>query len=140
MFLTVHAMTKLDSYLGIHASALKLRSQRTELLASNLANADTPGFKARDIDFKQALAHASGAAGGVRMQTTSARHMSTSNALEGTGAQLKYRTPLAPSLDGNTVDVQLEQAAFAENTVRYQATLQFLTSKFRGLLTAITGQ
>jgi flagellar basal-body rod protein FlgB len=138
--LTVQAMNKLDSYLGIHASALKLRSQRTELLASNLANADTPGYKARDVDFKQALAQATGAAGGVRMTTTQAGHLPAQNELNGIGAELKYRTPLAPSLDGNTVDTQLEQAAFAENTVRYQATLSFLTSKFRGLLTAITGQ
>lgn len=140
MFLTVQAMNKLDSYLGIHASALKLRSQRTELLASNLANADTPNFKARDLDFKQALAQAGGADAPVRMATTSTGHIAANNALNGTGGELKYRTPLAPSLDGNTVDVQLEQAAFAENGVRYQATLNFLSSKFRGLLTAITGQ
>lgn len=142
MFLTVHAMNKLDSYLGIHASALKLRSQRTELLASNLANADTPNFKARDLDFKQALAQAGGADAPVRVTTTSAAHIAGNNALNGasTGTELKYRVPLAPSLDGNTVDVQLEQAAFAENSVRYQATLSFISSKFRGLLTAITGQ
>lgn len=133
-------MNKLDSYLGIHASALKLRSQRTELLASNLANADTPNFKARDLDFKQALAQASGADAPVRMTTTSAAHLPAGNVVSGTGAELKYRVPLAPSLDGNTVDVQLEQAAFAENSVRYQATLSFIGSKFRGLLTAITGQ
>ncbi|MET0988288.1 MAG: flagellar basal body rod protein FlgB [Steroidobacteraceae bacterium] len=133
-------MNKLDSYLGIHASALKLRSQRTELLASNLANADTPNFKARDLDFKQALAQAGGADSPVRMATTGTGHIAANNALNGTGGELKYRTPLAPSLDGNTVDVQLEQAAFAENGVRYQATLNFLSSKFRGLLTAITGQ
>ena len=133
-------MSKLDSYLGIHASALKLRSQRTELLASNLANADTPNYKARDVDFKQALAQASGAGSSVRMTTTSAGHLPAARAMNGTGAELKYRTPLAPALDGNTVDVQLEHAAFAANTVRYQATLQFLSSKFRGLLTAITGQ
>ncbi|MET0660835.1 MAG: flagellar basal body rod protein FlgB [Steroidobacteraceae bacterium] len=140
MFLTVHVMNKLDSYLGIHASALKLRSQRTELLASNLANADTPNFKARDLHFKQALAQASGAEAPVRMATTSAGHIAANNALNGTGTELKYRVPLASSLDGNTVDVQLEQAAFAENSVRYRATLSFIPSKFRGMLTAITGQ
>jgi flagellar basal-body rod protein FlgB len=143
VILTVHAMNKLDSYLGIHASALKLRSQRTELLASNLANADTPNYKARDVDFKQALAQAAGATNGVgnvRMAATRAGHLSAPNELAGSGVQLKYRTPLAPSLDGNTVDVQMEQAAFAENSVRYQATLSFLSAKFRGLLTAITGQ
>ena len=131
--------SSIDNYLGVHAAALKLRSQRTEVLAANLANADTPGYRARDIDFKSALAQASGNAkqGGVHLQTTNAGHIGPN----GTPApELKYRTPLAPSLDGNTVDAQLEQAAFAENTVRYQATLQFLNSKFRGLMTAITGQ
>lgn len=117
----------LDAQLAVHAAALRIRGQRTELIANNLANADTPGFRARDIDFRAALAAAErGAAeqapGGVAP------------------AALRYRVPLAPSLDGNTVDVQLEQAAFAENAVRYQATLTFLNQRFRGLLTAITGQ
>ncbi len=132
--------TKLDSYLGVHATALKLRSQRTEVLAANLANADTPNYRARDIDFKSALAQANGSGGGVHLATTKAGHIPTSS-VNGTAApELKYRVPLAPALDGNTVDTQLEQAAFAENSVRYQATLQFLSSKFRGLMTAITGQ
>jgi flagellar basal-body rod protein FlgB len=131
----------LDTYLGVHAQALTLRSQRTEVLAANLANADTPGYRARDIDFKSALAQASGnAKPGVLLQTTNAAHIGPKLVNGAPAPELKYRTPLAPSLDGNTVDAQLEQAAFAENTVRYQATLQFLSSKFRGLLTAITGQ
>ncbi len=130
---------KLDTYLGVHATALKLRSQRTELLAANLANADTPGYRARDIDFKAALAAAGNPAGGVHLATTRAGHMRGASGGE-SSPDLKYRVPLAPSLDGNTVDAQLEQAAFAQNTVRYQATLSFLSSKFRGLMTAITGQ
>ena len=133
--------TAIDKHLGVHAQALNLRSRRTELLAANLANADTPGYRARDIDFKSALAQASGnAQPGVQLQTTNAAHIGPKQVNGGPAPELKYRTPLAPSLDGNTVDAQLEQAAFAENTVRYQATLQFLNSKFRGLLTAITGQ
>src|SRR5262245_50433359 len=130
----------LDTYLGVHASALKLRSQRTEVLAANLANADTPGYRARDIDFKSALAAANGSQPGVHLATTSAGHIAGTNANGTASGELKYRVPLAPSLDGNTVDSQLEQAAFAENTVRYQATLSFLSSKFRTLMTAITGQ
>lgn len=130
----------LDTYLGVHAAALKLRSQRTEVLAANLANADTPNYQARDIDFKSALAAASGKAGGVHLATTNAGHIGPQGVNGTAGAELKYRTPLAPALDGNTVDAQLEQAAFAENSVRYQATLTFLSSKFRGLMTAITGQ
>jgi flagellar basal-body rod protein FlgB len=131
----------LDAYLGVHADALKVRGQRTELLARNLANADTPGYKAQDIDFRAALAAASGTEKSVAMRATSAHHIGgTTGGAEGPGpAELKYRTPLAPSLDGNTVDVQMEQAAFAENAVRFQATLSFLSSRFRGLMTAITG-
>ena len=131
----------LDTYLGVHAAALKLRSQRTEVLAANLANADTPNYQARDIDFKSALAVATGEQkGGVHLATTSARHIGVAEGNGSSPAELKYRTPLAPALDGNTVDAQLEQASFAENSVRYQATLTFLNQKFRGLLTAITGQ
>lgn len=115
----------LDAYLGVHPDALAIASRRTELLAENLANADTPGFRARDIDFRTALATAAGNSQGPA---------------DGLHTSLKYRVPLAPALDGNTVDPQLEQAAFAENAVRYQATLTFLNARFRGLMTAITGQ
>jgi flagellar basal-body rod protein FlgB len=132
----------LNSYLGVHADALRLQAQRTEVLATNLANSDTPNYKARDVDFRAALAAVAspGSPGTpLPLATTDARHVgSSSNGT--TSAELKYRVPLAPSLDGNTVDVQLEQAAFAENSVRYQATLSFLSQRFKGLLTAITGQ
>src|SRR5262245_12769637 len=130
--------TKLDAYLGVHAPALKLRSQRSEVLAANLANADTPGYRARDVDFKAALAEAGAAGGSVHLSTTNAGHIGAANGAGGAAPELKYRVPLAPAVDGNTVDAQLEQASFAENTVRYQATLSFLNSKFRSLLTAIT--
>lgn len=130
----------LDKYLGVHATALTLRSQRSEVLAANLANADTPGYRARDLDFKSALAQAGGAGSAVNLATTRAGHIGTAGAHGAAPSQLMYRTPLAPALDGNTVDAQLEQAAFAENTVRYQATLSFISAKFRGLMTAITGQ
>ena len=129
----------LDAYLGIHTQALKLQSQRTEVLADNLANADTPNFKARDVDFRTALAQAGAPGAALPLTTTDASHLSTSGA-GGGAAALKYRVPLAPSLDGNTVDAQLEQAAFAENTVRYQATLSFLSARFKDLMTAISGQ
>ena len=131
----------LDQYVGVHAAALDVRARRGELIANNLANADTPGFRARDIDFRQAMARASGEqASGVALSTTNAGHIGgTTSADASTSPDLKYRTPLAPALDGNTVDAQIEQAAFAENAVRYQATLTFLNSKFRGLLTAILG-
>ena len=139
----VHNPTTLDRYLGSHPAGLKLGAQRMELLAKNLANADTPNYKARDVDFRAAMASAAGNAGDqrapLRLATTNARHEQAADVATGI-PDLKYRVPLAPALDGNTVDVQLEQAAFAENAVRYQASLTFLSAKFRGLLTAITGE
>jgi flagellar basal-body rod protein FlgB len=140
-FLTEAVMPlDLDTYLGVHATALQLRSQRTEVLAANLANVDTPNYRARDLDFKSALAAASKPSVPVRLETTSHGHIAGAT-VNGTPApELKYRVPLAPAIDGNTVDAQLEQAAFAENNVRYQATLTFVSGKLRSLLTAITGQ
>jgi len=132
----------LDTYLGVHADALKLQSKRMEVIADNLANSDTPGYKARDIDFRAAMASAGGAGGAsapVKLATTNPGHLGTDPTTEA-NASLKYRVPLAPALDGNTVDAQQEQAAFADNTVRYQATLTFLSSRFKSLMTAITGQ
>jgi flagellar basal-body rod protein FlgB len=132
----------IDSYLGVQQDALKVQSKRMEVLAKNLANVDTPNYKAQDIDFKTALAQAGSPGASLPMTTTAAGHIgnnSTSGATDTSGA-LKYRVPLAPSLDGNTVDAQLEQAAFADNTVRYQATLTFLTGSLKDLMTAITGQ
>ena len=132
----------LNAYLGVHQDALKIHGQRTEVLARNLANADTPGYQARDLDFRAALAKASGSADApVALTTTHANQIATAIDASGeTTANLKYRVPLAPALDGNTVDVQMEQANFAENAVRFQATLSFLNARFRGLMTAITGQ
>ncbi|MEO8308307.1 MAG: flagellar basal body rod protein FlgB [Pseudomonadota bacterium] len=137
----------LDKFLGVHANALKLHERRTELLANNLANADTPGFKARDLDFRSAMAAATGPAANAGQQVTHYAGQGDSGNLQSgdlspgsTEAFIKYRTPLAPSLDGNTVDAQLEQSAFAENAVRYQATLSLLSTQIRTLMTAITGQ
>jgi len=131
----------LDQYVSVHATALDVRARRGELIAKNLANADTPGYQARDIDFRQAMARAAGdKTVGTTMTTTQAGHIGGAASADATGSpDLKFRTPLAPALDGNTVDTQLEQSAFAENAVRYQATLTFLNNKFRGLLTAIMG-
>jgi flagellar basal-body rod protein FlgB len=131
----------LDAHIGVHAEALRLRARRGELLANNLANADTPGYKARDVDFRKALA-AAGNGGTLQLSTTRGGHLaagSTAALTDGRGV-IQYRVPMAPALDGNTVDPQVEQASFAENAVRYQATLSFLNSRFRSLMTAITGQ
>ena len=133
----------LDKHLGVLPDAHALRGRRTELLARNLANADTPNYKARDLDFRDALAAASSQSNGggpLTLATTRPGHLGGGANAGPADAALKYRVPLAPALDGNTVDAQLEQAAFAENTVRFQATLTFLNARFRSLMTAITGQ
>lgn len=129
----------IDNFLGVHAQALGIESRRSQLLAANLANSDTPNFKARDVDFKAALASAKEPRGGsLPLRLTQGAHQPA--AASDNDPTLLYRVPLAPALDGNTVDPQLEQAAFAENAVRYQATLTMLNSRLRSLMTAITGQ
>lgn len=142
----------LDSYLGIHPQALKLSAQRSEVLAANMANADTPGYKAQDVDFKAALASSQLAANSGSLAMTASnssaatgtfsgnQHIPLMQTTDSANALMKYRVPLAPSLDGNTVDAQVEQANFAQNAIRYQASLSFLNGKFRSLMTAITGQ
>jgi flagellar basal-body rod protein FlgB len=132
----------LDSYLGVQQDALKVQSKRMEVLAKNLANVDTPNYKAQDIDFKTALAQAGSPGAALPLATTTSNQIgnSASSGDIDTSDALKYRVPLAPSLDGNTVDAQMEQAAFADNTVRYQATLTFLSGSLKDLMTAITGQ
>jgi flagellar basal-body rod protein FlgB len=139
----------LDSYLGIQPDALEVYSQRADVLAANLANADTPGYLAKDIDFRSALAAASqgdgqgasGASGGaLQPETTSPDDLTASSPQSGVSTQqyLKYRVPLAPSLDGNTVDSQMEESAFADNNVRYEAALTFIEGDFSDLNTVIS--
>ena len=125
-----------DPIFGIHGYALALRSQRMQVLASNLANADTPGFKARDLDFEQLLSGESGSP--LPLAVSRATHIAT-GAEGGLGAEAKYRVPLQPSLDGNTVDAQMDQARFAENALSYQVSLTLVNSRLGSLLTAITG-
>jgi flagellar basal-body rod protein FlgB len=127
----------MDNLFGIHATALKLRAGRAELLAANIANADTPNYKARDIDFKHTLKMA--AAEMSDMKLTNAKHMDSSGNSK-MGAEILYRTPNQPSLDGNTVDLQTERSAFMENSLMYQASLRFLNGKITGLMTAIRGE
>ena len=122
-----------DKLFGIHAQALALQARRAELIASNLANADTPNFKAKDVDFRAVLGQEmNGAAFG--MQRTSSRHMPAGEASGVDSATLKYRVPSQPSLDGNTVDEQTEKGEFATNAVRYMASLQFLEKRVQGLI------
>ncbi len=127
----------MDNLFGIHATALKLRANRAEILASNIANADTPNYKARDIDFKHALKLA--ANNSSEMVMTNARHINSAGQSK-SGAEIMYRLPTQPSLDGNTVDLQTERSAFLENSMMYQASLRFLNGKISGLMTAIRGE
>ena len=112
-----------DGLFGVHGAALSVRSQRMGVLASNIANASTPGYKAKDIDFRAALA-------GVEAQQGDA-------ALD---AATLYRVPLQPSQDGNTVELATEQTAFAENAVAYQTTLAFLNGRISTITRALRGE
>lgn len=127
----------MDNLFGIHATALKLRANRAELLAANIANADTPNYKARDIDFKNALKMAG--SNSSDMRTTNVRHITTAGTSK-MGSEIMYRIPTQPSLDGNTVDLHTERSAFMENSMMYQASLRFLNGRISGLMTAIRGE
>ncbi|MEK7343131.1 MAG: flagellar basal body rod protein FlgB [Pseudomonadota bacterium] len=115
-----------DNLFGIHGTALALRSQRLSLLASNIANASTPGYKARDIDFEAALKEAT-ARNGTDLSKAADDAMG-------------YRVPLQPSLDGNTVELSTEQTLFAENAVKYRTTLSFLEGRINTINRALKGE
>jgi flagellar basal-body rod protein FlgB len=124
-----------DQALGIHPQALAMREKRSEVLAANLANADTPGYKARDLDFKSILKQNLPEA--TTMERTQAGHFAPQQLLE---SRAMYRNPNQVSLDGNTVEANAEQARYAENAVQYQASLQFISNNFSGLMMALRGQ
>lgn len=128
--------TAFDRALGLSATALKLRGQRLDVIAGNIANAATPGFKARDLDADAVLAQAATQATGGGFAGELGAQLSGAQL---SGAALKYRAAQQPSLDGNTVEMATEQAAFAENALKYQASLGFLTSRIQSLMRAING-
>lgn len=129
-------MDRLDRYFGVHGAALTLRSERMQILASNIANAATPGFKARDMDFGAMLATSSGGVA-PQLAATQSGHF-TSDAAG--GEKLLYRQPLQPSLDGNTVELATEQLQFAETAIRYRSTLSILGGRIGGLMSALKGE
>lgn len=139
---------RLTSSLDFHGDALVLRSERQRLIASNIANADTPGYVARDMDFSTALRQATGsqqAGGAPGVATTQAGHMGTGGAAGGSTAafvqnNLVYSKPSQTNLDSNSVDMDRERANFADNSVRYEATLRFINGNVRTMLEAIKGQ
>jgi len=138
-------LNRLTDSLDFQGQALQLRSERQRLIASNIANADTPGYIARDMDFAKTLKAATGAlpAAGA-LATSHAGHLGTGGAAGSGGAkaagELLYATPSQTNLDRNTVDMDRERASFADNAIKYEATLRFINSNVRTSLQAITGQ
>lgn len=133
-------MSKIDSTLQFHQTALSLRAARQELLASNIANADTPNYKAKDIDFASALQGAmSGSKTSLPLVTTSPSHFSGTSGESVMGSPVMYRNVLQPSADGNTVDMDVERAQFADNALRYEASVKFISEQVKGVLTALQG-
>ena len=132
-------LNKLDDALSFHQNALRVRGQRQELIAANIANADTPHFKARDIDFKDALgaALAGRRSGDVGMMATSPRHLGGAAGPSFAGA-IKYRTEFQPSIDGNTVNMDVERSAFAANALRLEAAMAFISGAFKSLQLAMS--
>jgi flagellar basal-body rod protein FlgB len=128
-------MKGIGEYLNLHATALTVRAKRNKVLASNIANAATPNFKARDIDFEALIKKADGVG---PLRSTDGRHFKVSMAAA--GDRMKYRDPVNPARDGNTVEMNVEQMEFSENVMRYQTTLTFLNNKIAGLTSAIRGE
>lgn len=132
-------ISKLDELLNFHHTALNLRTHRQQILAGNIANADVPQFKARDIDFSKALQGALSRGGDrVGLAVTSSRHLGPA-AGDGTSPELQYRVPYQNSIDGNTVDMDVERAQFADNALHVEANLTFLNSQIKSMLAAIQG-
>jgi flagellar basal-body rod protein FlgB len=135
---------RLEQDLSLYRNALGLRTHRQEVLASNIANADTPHFKARDVDFKSALATAMGAAGGdagqpLTMARTRAGHLAGEGAAP-YASLTQYRAEYQGAVDGNTVNMDVERSAFAENALQVEALITFINKRFEGLQRAISGQ
>lgn len=123
--------------LGVHPEAMLLRGKRAEILANNLANSDTPGFKSRDMNFQAMLAKESNTQSGLQMNATNGAHISGSASRN---SDQLYRNPSQPSIDGNTVDTQIEQTLFSRNAMDYNSSFEFLNGKFKGLKSAIRGE
>lgn len=126
-----------ESALGIHETALRLRGQRAGVLANNIANIDTPNFKARDLDFKTILNQAD-TENRLATQTPNEHHISTET-VDDQNNELLYRTPQQASIDGNTVEDQIEHAEYMKNALAFQASFEFVSDEFKGLKSAIRG-
>jgi flagellar basal-body rod protein FlgB len=133
-------LNRITDSLDFQAQALSLRSERQRLIASNIANADTPGYVAREMNFAQALKEATGAGQpAARLAASQPGHIATGPS-GGTYSTLAYAAPSQTNLDRNTVDMDRERASFADNSVKYEATLRFISGQVKTTLSAITGQ
>jgi flagellar basal-body rod protein FlgB len=139
-------MNRLDDFLSFHQNALRVRGQRQELIAANIANADTPNFKARDIDFKAAMQSAMTGVSKQEFKTTktSEQHLdglpSNSNtATSGAPGESLFRPIIQGSVDGNTVDMDVERNQFADNGIRYEASLTLINAQLKQMLAAVQG-
>jgi len=128
---------KLDQHFSFNENALRLRAYRSEVLASNLANADTPHFKARDFEFAQVLQQSLQTPNAFEMSTTHGQHLQTFEIPNPMRPGLMYRMETQPSIDGNTVETDVEMAQFSDNALRYQAELAFINNKIAGLRSAL---
>ena len=132
--------SRIDETFQFQQTALSLRAGRQELLASNIANADTPNYKAKDIDFASALQGVlSGSTEKLPLTVASPRHLSGTTGQSLMGAPVMYRNVLQPSADGNTVDMDVERAQFADNALRYEASVNFISGKVKDVLAALQG-
>jgi flagellar basal-body rod protein FlgB len=132
--------SRIDQMLQFQQTALNLRAVRQELIASNIANADTPNYKAKDIDFASALQGAlSGSGQKLQVAITSPQHLAGATGESVMGAPVLYRKPLQPSADGNTVDMDVERAQFADNALRYEASVKFISDDIKDVLSALQG-
>ena len=137
---------KLDEALGFHENALRLRAERQQVLASNIANADTPNFKARDFDFGQALQNAVGRSSAAplvpapALSRTAPGHQASNQPATGSGSSpLLYRTGVQGGVDANTVDMDVERNQFTDNAVRYEASITLINAQIKSMMTALQG-
>ena len=134
-------LNKIDKEISFVQTALNMRAKRQEILAANIANSDTPNYKAQDIDFsaalKQAMGTSGGMGGGLSMNRTQSRHLESASSSANMGGSMKFRSTVQPSLDGNTVDMDVERAHFTENSLHYQFLIDRATSAFSTMKLAV---
>ncbi|MDH5660654.1 MAG: flagellar basal body rod protein FlgB [Gammaproteobacteria bacterium] len=133
-----HMAISMDKVFGIHENAMHLQGHRAKLISQNLANSDTPGYKAKDIDFKSAMKSAANGTLQTPLKATQGGHIQPKDYFM--GSDQLYRQPMQSSLDGNTVEPHVEMSEFTENSMRYLMTLRIMSGRINGMLTALRGE